>query len=223
VSDVPELRVEQVEPSPRRTRAARDRLRRAPRDFRGCGGSKGDSTTIGYAEADDVAAAIAFARRTFPNRSLVLYGQSMGAAAVLRAVAVKGVAADAIIVESPFDRLLTTVEHRFDAMGLPSFPLARLLVFWGGVQHGYWGFGHNPAEYAKAVRLPVLVMHGTTDARVATRDATAIYDNLAGPKQLELFDGAAHLAFVEFDRDRWASVVSRFLAQHAPQEPVGGR
>ena len=33
-----------------------------------------------------------------------------------------GVVVDGIIVECPFDRLLSTVENRFDAMGLPAFP-----------------------------------------------------------------------------------------------------
>ena len=44
-----------------------------------------------------------------------------------------GVRADAVVLECPFDRLLTTVEHRFELMGVPAFPLARLLTFWGGV------------------------------------------------------------------------------------------
>jgi hypothetical protein len=53
----------------------------------------------------------------------------MGAAAVLRAVARCGVQPDAIIVESVFDNMLNTVRHRFEAMGVPSFPGAQLLVF----------------------------------------------------------------------------------------------
>jgi hypothetical protein len=48
-------------------------------------------------------------------------------------------------------------------MNVPSFPAAQLLVFWGGVQAGFNGFSHRPAEYAKSVSCPVLFLHGEDD------------------------------------------------------------
>ncbi len=91
-------------------------------DFRGSGDSSESYTTIGYREAEDVAAAVAYARANLPHPRVILYGQSMGAAAVLRAVDACGVRPDAIIVEAVFDRMLHTVRHRFEAMGFPPFP-----------------------------------------------------------------------------------------------------
>jgi alpha-beta hydrolase superfamily lysophospholipase len=63
-------------------------------------------------------------------------------------------------------------------MGLPTFPAAQLLVFWGGVQQGFNGFRHNPAEYARSVKCPVLMMHGEHDSRVTVEQARNIFDNL---------------------------------------------
>ena len=40
---------------------------------------------------------------------------------------------------------------RFHSMKIPSFPMAVLLDFWGGVQNGFWAFGHNPTAYARSV------------------------------------------------------------------------
>ena len=77
---------------------------------------------------------------------LVLFGKSMGAAAILRAVGVPRVKADRLVLENPFDRLVTTAGHRFGAMGLPAFPAANLLVFWGGVQLGLDGLAHAPSR-----------------------------------------------------------------------------
>ncbi|HEY1380589.1 MAG TPA: alpha/beta fold hydrolase [Gemmataceae bacterium] len=181
-------------------------------DFRGSGGSSEAITTIGVVEADDVAAAVNYARDRWPGRPLALFGQSMGAAAILRAVA-HGTAADAILLECPFDRLLTTVEHRFELMGLPAFPFARLLVFWGGAQNGFDAFAHNPVEYAAAVRCPALLMHGAGDPLVHTPEAEAIYAALAGPKRWELFD-AVHQSYCFKCPDRWAAVVGDFLREH---------
>jgi len=190
-------------------------------DFRGSGGSVGNRTTMGYDEANDVAAAVNFAARRWPPRPLVLYGQSMGGAAILRAVADLGVNPSAAIIESTFDRLLSTAQNRFRAMGLPAFGLAELLVFWGGEQIGYSGFKHNPADYATRVRCPVLVMQGGLDPRVTDAQARNLFDHLAGPKQFELFPNCGHCEFLNQDRARWMVVVADFLRKWTEPARVG--
>jgi uncharacterized protein len=180
-------------------------------DFRGSGGSDGNRTTLGIDEARDVAAAVRQVGTLSLPRPLVLYGQSMGGAAVLRSIAAFGTSADAVILESVFDRMLTTVRNRFALMGVPSFPAAEALVFWGGVQVGFSGFDHNPKEYARACDIPTLVLHGAADCHAKPEEGKAIYENLAGEKQMELFPDVGHTCLCKEDRKRWQAVVSRFL------------
>jgi alpha-beta hydrolase superfamily lysophospholipase len=182
-------------------------------DFRGSGGSDGSTTTLGVYEADDVAAAIQVLQESNPELPLVLYGQSMGSAAIFRAISKCGIQPRAVIVECPFDRLLATVENRFAALGVPAFPSAPLLVFWGGVQHGFNGFRHNPVEYARAVRCPVLLMHGEKDPRVTQEQAHAIYQNLSGVKRFALFPGVGHQSCFKERPDLWNQTVSQFLSE----------
>jgi uncharacterized protein len=85
-------------------------------------------------EAEDVAAAFAYARESWPDQPIVLYGVSMGSAAILRAVAHEDVRPAGLILEGAFDRLLTTTRHRFHAVGAPASPAAELLLLWGSVQ-----------------------------------------------------------------------------------------
>jgi dipeptidyl aminopeptidase/acylaminoacyl peptidase len=151
-------------------------------DFRGSGDSSESYTTLGYDEGDDVAAAVQYARTNLSYSKLFLYGNSMGAAAVLRAVHSCGIIPDAIIVEAVFDRMLSTVRNRFKLMGVPSFPCAELLVFWGGRQFGFNGFKHNPVDYAASVRCPILFLHGTADSRAHLAEARHVYDAVPGPK-----------------------------------------
>jgi alpha-beta hydrolase superfamily lysophospholipase len=186
-------------------------------DFQGSGGSRGDRTTIGYLEANDVAAAMRYAGGRWAGEPVVLYGQSMGGAAILRAVAQLDVHPSAVIIESTFDRLLSTVENRFTAMGLPAFPLARMLVFWGGVEDGYDGFAHNPADYAMNVRCPVLEFQGGRDRRVSNLQARNLFDHLAGAKEYEQWDEADHCGFLMSDRERWLVAVRGFLAKWTAQ------
>src|SRR5689334_22381190 len=97
-------------------------------DFRGEGGSTGTNTTLGVREAVDVARATDYAKQEWPGQPVILYGVSMGAAAVLRAVAVESVRPTALILESPFDTMLDAVHNRFNAMGLPASPASEMIV-----------------------------------------------------------------------------------------------
>jgi alpha-beta hydrolase superfamily lysophospholipase len=183
-------------------------------DFRGCGDSEGRETTIGVREGRDVATAWRAARaRTAPGRPVVVYGASMGAAAALRAIAHEGVSPDGLVLAAPFDRLLHTVSNRFRLLGLPPFPAAHALVFWGGVQHGFDGFGHNPADYAAAVRCPTLVLHGRLDRRATLAEAQRVFDRLGGDKRLHVFEGLGHESFLSRRPREWREQVTAFLAE----------
>jgi len=180
-------------------------------DFPGSGGSESDVTTIGHGEAEDVAHAVDYVRQKWPGQPVVLFGASMGSVAILRALAVQGVQAEAAVLECPFGRMLTAVEVRFGNMGLPSFPAAQLMVFWGGVQHGFDGFAHNPVDYAAQVTCPVLLLQGDQDVHVGVAQAEEIFANLAGEKQMHVFAGVGHESYVSRQEGEWRTWVGRFL------------
>ena len=189
-------------------------------DFRGSGDSDGDQTSIGYYEADDVAHTAAYVRGRWPGEPLVLFGHSMGATAVLRALAVHEIGPDAVVLECPFDRLLSTVEARFAVAGLPAFPAAQLLVFWGAAQQGFNGFRHNPVEYARQTTCPVLLLHGTKDTRVSSAQIQSIYRNLSGEKHLYFFRGIGHESYASIRPEEWKQCLARFLHGCAPVQPA---
>ena len=180
-------------------------------DFRGVGGSSGSDTTLGVREAKDVVIAFTYARSYWSDRPIILYGASMGSVAVMRAIAHEKISPTAVILESPFDRLLNTVRHRFEAMELPSFPGAELIVFWGGVQQHIDGFAHNPVEYAKAIECPTLLMYGEFDKRVTLQEVQAIFDSLSGQKQFVTFAAFGHGSLASEDAFKWRQQVKQFL------------
>jgi len=180
-------------------------------DFRGSGDSSESYTTVGYDEAEDVAAAVRYAKASLPHSKLVLYGVSMGAAAELRAVHSCGIQPDAIIAEAVFDKMLNTARNRFALMGVPSFPSAELLVFWGGRQFGFNGFGNNPVEYAASVRCPILFLHGAADPRARLVEARQVFDAVPGRKWFKEFAGIGHASIVVPYREQWKETVRQFL------------
>lgn len=153
------------------------------------------------------------------DQAMVLYGQSMGGAAILRAIKRFGVSPDGLVIESVFDRLVTTVQSRFRSMNLPPTPFAQLLVFWGGATAGFDGFKHNPVEYAAAVQCPSLVLHGGQDPRVSTDEAKLVYGELGGWKRFLEIESAGHNAVVAVSPEEW----KRELVLLVEQIPVGRR
>ncbi len=185
-------------------------------DFPGCGGSSGNVTTVGFLEARDVGLALDHARQNWPGQPHVLFGQSMGAAAVLRALAVYRVEPDAVVLECPFDRLLSTVKARFRTMGVPPFPAAHLMVFWGGLQQGYNAFRHNPVEYARRVKCPALLLYGEDDLRVSRLEIGSVFAALGGEKEMHVFRGVGHESYAALRPDEWKGYVAPFLHSRAP-------
>lgn len=182
-------------------------------DLRGSGGSSGEVTSIGYHEAKDVEASVRFVRARVGASPVVVWGVSMGAAASLRAVGTLGVWVDGLIVEAPFATMRSAVVNRFNSLGVPAWGLADLLVFWGGRQHSFDGFAHNPVDYARGVRAPTLVLLGNRDERVLMPEGRAIFEALPAPKRFEVFDGLGHQSLLRGNPDQWIRVVSAFLAR----------
>ena len=182
-------------------------------DFRGGGQSPGDRTTLGMAEARDVALAVRHARARYPERRLILYGQSMGAVAILRATDAHDIAPDGIVLEAVFDTLLHTVRNRFRAMGVPAFPAAELLVLWGGIESGFNGFRHKPVTFARAVQCPVLMLHGELDPRARLAEARRVYREVGTSKRLVVFPGVQHEACIDHDPATWREAVAGLVAE----------
>lgn len=183
-------------------------------DFPGSGESPGNTTSLGWAEADIVAA---LAKAHQGDGRLALFGKSMGSAAVLRAIGVLGAPADVLVLENPYDRLITTVGHRFEAMGLPAQPGAALLVFWGGVELGFNGFEMTPVDFAANIHTPTLLLHGEQDPRVHLAEVESIRAALAGPADLVVFPGAGHVGLYSADGALWRSSVTGFLDRETPK------
>ncbi len=180
-------------------------------DFRGSGGSSESYTTIGVREGDDVAAVMRYADDNLSHSSIILFGQSMGAAAILRAVHEHTVMPDAVILEAVFDTMLNTVRNRFAAMGIPSFPSAQLLVFWGGRQWGFDGFAHNPIDYARSVECPALFMHGADDPRATITEGHSVFAAVRGPKKFKELEAVGHEAYASKYPDEWQTAVAQII------------
>ncbi len=164
-------------------------------DFRGHGRSSGRST-LGAAEVLDVAAAVGWARE-LGYRRVVTVGWSMGGSVVVRHAALHG-GVDAVVSVSapsrwhyrgtrPMRRLHWAVES----------PVGRLYTRYAlrtRISAARWDpVPESPVEVAGRIApVPLLVVHGDTDAYFPVEHAQALYEAAAEPKELWVERGYGH-------------------------------
>lgn len=179
-------------------------------DFMGSGGSEGNQCTIGVKEAEEVKSVFEYLKSS-GEKNIYLFGTSMGAVAILKSINDFNISPKAIIIECPFGSMYKTTCARFKNMNAPVFPMAGLLIFWGGIQNGFWAFTHNPTEYAKQVNCPTLLLYGEKDITVSKDETDEIYQNLKGEKTLKKYPLAGHENFLVKYKAEWIIDVKHFL------------
>lgn len=180
-------------------------------DFMGSGNSEGNKTTMGVLEAEQVKSCYDYLIQK-GEKNIFLFGTSMGAVAILKSINDYPYNPNGIILECPFGSMYKTTSARFKNMGVPAFPLAGMLVFWGGIQNGFWGFGHNPTNYAKKVYCPTLLLYGEKDKKVSRKEIDQIFKNLKGEKKLNTYPKAGHENYLNKYTKEWTSDVKHFLS-----------
>lgn len=183
-------------------------------DFRAHGQSEGFNTTIGYHEALDVKAAYDYVKLYYPKLPVGLYGTSMGAVAILKAQYDYQMELESMIIECPFQSMCAAVTTRFENMRLPTVALPEMLLFWGGLQNGMDAFEHDATLYAQKVKTPTLHIYGKQDPRVRLKETNAIFDKLAGKKELVILPNAGHEFIADYYTKEWTAAVWDFLEKN---------
>jgi uncharacterized protein len=182
-------------------------------DFPGHGDSHSNVTTLGYHEAEVVKNAFDyFIKRG--RKTIFLYGASMGATAIMRAIAELGVSPVGAILDYPYYSLLATARKRFEVMGLRiNFPLPELLTFWGGLINGFNAFGLNGKIYAQQIKTPVLLCGGDRDIRVPPEHLAEMRESMAGPSRLVIIPGASHESLLISSPALYLGEIKNFLSK----------
>lgn len=182
-------------------------------DFRAHGNSDGEVCTIGYDESKDVKAVYDYVKNT-GEKNIILFGISLGAATIAKAIDEFKIAPTKVILEMPFGTLYDAVKGRVRTMKLPEQPISFLLTFWGGTEHGFWAFNHKPEEYAKSITCPVLLQWGRKDARVKETEINSIFKNITSTqKKLVVYEESGHENLCKNENQKWKENIADFLSR----------
>ncbi len=145
-------------------------------DYRGYGRSSGRPDEEGtYRDARAAYQYLTGIRRMDPSR-IILFGESLGAAVAMQLAT--EVPAKALVLEAPFTSIAEMAREVYPF--LPSVVTSR-------VQTRYDNLGK-----VKAIEIPLLVVHGTSDAVVPLSHGRKLFEAAGEPKRFLAVEGAQH-------------------------------
>lgn len=188
-------------------------------DLRAHGQSEGKVTTFGYNEVNDVRGAVSYlaTRPEVNSERLGLVGESLGAATAIQSTA-RIPAIDVLVAESSFTTLEDNVAEGVRVIaGLPPFPFAPLIVYFGSRAAGLDISAVRPIDDIDDVApRPILIIHGRQDELVPVESAERLYAAAGEPKELYIIDNAGHYPLIAPDPVRFETTLVGFFATYLP-------
>jgi pimeloyl-ACP methyl ester carboxylesterase len=184
--------------------------------LRAHGDSTGATNDLGWSARADVIACVAFLERRAPGSRIVVFGDSLGAAAAIYAAGELGHRVQGYVLEAPYRDVRAATRHRL-AMYLPPV-LDRLayagLLLWSRVMLSPSPDELRPIDRAADIPndVPVVFLSGTEDRHAPLAEVEEIRSRCGNHAKLIVFPGAAHDALVSTDPSRYARVLREALA-----------
>ena len=186
-------------------------------DLRNHGESGGELTTLGYAEVEDVRSALAYLqlRPEIDSDRVGVFGHSMGAIVALRSAA-RTPELQAVIAESAVTSLVDNISQGVRKLtGLPPFPFAPLVVWFGEREAGVEIDQVRPIDDVLQIHpRPLLFVHGEQDDLVLVENSLRLYEAALEPKELYIIPNAGHGGLYEADPEKFERITLTFLRQH---------
>ena len=158
--------------------------------YRGYGGSQGSPSEEGLIA--DGRAAYDFARKTYPDAKIVLWGESLGTGVATAIAAEKDIAA--LVLEAPYTSTLDIAQAHY-----PFIPVRWLMKD-----------QFHSADRIGKVKAPVLILHGDRDSVIPMAYGERLYALAPEPKQIVRFAGGGH---EDLDRFGALKAARDFLAK----------
>ncbi len=182
--------------------------------LRAHGDSSGTFNDVGYSAKQDVIAGVEWLRKKYPDRPIVVYGRSMGAAAAMFAAKELGDRVAGYIWKVPYRDLYTTLHNRMEHY-LP--PVLSTI--------GYTGFWLTapvilpnaediaPIKYIGDIpqSVPILILSAKKDRKSKPKEIRDIFRRVESHATRVVFERANHTNIRTSNREKFEKVVGEFL------------
>ena len=179
-------------------------------DLQAHGETPGDRITFGFRESDDVEAAVAYLRNTFPGEQIAAIGVSLGAAAIV--LAKNPLRLDAVVLESLHPTIKEAVENRLILhLGQIGPVFSPLLLSQLSFRLNVSPDELNPISRIGDLNAPLLLISGTDDRHTTVAEAERLFDAARQPKEIWIVPGGGHFNMHAYAGKEYESRISDFL------------
>ena len=186
-------------------------------DFRSYGKSEGTYTSVGHHEYRDVIAATQFAKQRGLAGPLILFGASMGAAAIIKAVRRHPEIADILFLDAPYANFNEVLAHSFaHFVGLPHYPFMPTILALFTMMMGREVATMHPEDDIAHIDKPLLIMHSAGDFVTLPEHSVRLYNKVGTiNKRSRLWVGpsAEHCQMYRLYPDLYKHKIRKFLAK----------
>ena len=190
-------------------------------DQRAHGDSEGRWISYGYNERHDLAGWVNDILENDPEQTIVLHGESMGAATILQYLGAYAVN-DAVpknIAAAVSDCSFTDAKRALKLANqawykIPEFPFFRLSCILDRLFMGYDFSEVSPIELVKEIKIPVLFVHGKADKALPYTMSEQLYQEKTGEKDILLVEGAGHARSYSTAPQLYEKTLDQFLARY---------
>ena len=187
-------------------------------DLRGHGESQGDYRGMGWHDRLDLIDWINYINDSYGDTTIVLFGISMGGAAVMMASGEESLPSNvaAVIEDCGYSSIYEEFRYQLDRLfGLPAFPVLNLAGLVTDIKAGFNFVGEGDVlEQLSRSDTPTLFIHGSEDDFVPYYMLDLVYEAAACEKEKLTIDGAIHgTASVQNPELYWTTVAD-FLTKY---------
>lgn len=183
-------------------------------DLRCQGESEGDFIGMGWTDASDCMLWLDEILAQDSQAQIVLHGQSMGAAAALMMAGKKDLPEQvrAVISDSSYTDAYSMFGEKIrEWFNLPAFPLVDSACLALRLRGGYNLKDASALEAVRKSRIPILFIHGSSDAMISVQMAKDLYEEAECPKELLIVEDAGHGQTQDKEPDTYYGTIERFL------------
>ena len=184
-------------------------------DARGHGESDGEYISYGFYEKQDVLVIVTDIQQRYPDIPIGIWGNSMGGAVALQALAIEP-RLDFGIIESTFTDLKTIVndyQKRY-SFGISLQPISNYALERAGDIGKFDPSQVRPIDAVTKINQSIFLAHGTDDPNINFKYGQALFDHLQSKdKTFYPVEGANHYNLFEVGGDAYLEAIMTFIGR----------
>ena len=185
-------------------------------DLRAHGLSEGNFYGMGYLEKEDILAWIKYILSINSNADIILFGISMGAEAIMIALAENLPSNVKLAIEdSGYTNANEQLGNRLKiSYHLPYFPFIPIISLITKLRIGYFFSEANALKSVSKTKTPILFIHGSEDDLVPLDMMERLYNACSSKKDKLIVEGAYHISSAKHNEKLYWDKIKEVIAEN---------